>query len=126
MMVTGPALHAADQAAPLPGKGMKLDQKLDQAVTKPDQTLTKPDQAATKPGKAKKAEGKGEITTPVNINTADAAELEKLPGIGPATAKDIVSYRNTNGPFKSTEELQQVKGLKAKKYEAVKDKVTVK
>ena len=41
----------------------------------------------------------------VNINTASSAELEALPGIGPAKAKSIVEYRQKNGAFKSVEEL---------------------
>jgi len=43
----------------------------------------------------------------VNINTASSAELEALPGIGPAKAKSIVEYRQ----FKSVEELKNVKGI---------------
>ena len=46
----------------------------------------------------------------VNINTASSAELEALPGIGPAKAKSIVEYRQKNGAFKSVEELKNVKG----------------
>ena len=44
----------------------------------------------------------------VNINTASSAELEALPGIGPAKAKSIVEYRQKNGAFKSVEELTDV------------------
>jgi len=47
----------------------------------------------------------------VNINTASSAELEALPGIGPAKAKLIVEYRQKNGAFKSVEELKNVKGI---------------
>lgn len=47
----------------------------------------------------------------VNINTASPAELEALPGIGPAKAKSIVEYRQKNGAFKSVEELKNVKGI---------------
>ena len=45
----------------------------------------------------------------VNINTASSAELEALPGIGPAKAKAIVEYRQKNGAFKSVEELNKLK-----------------
>ena len=45
----------------------------------------------------------------VNINTASPAELEALPGIGPAKAKSIVEYRQKNGAFKSVEELNKLK-----------------
>jgi competence protein ComEA len=50
--------------------------------------------------------------TPVNINTADAETLAKsLDGIGLSKAKAIVAYREEHGPFKSAEELTQVKGI---------------
>jgi competence protein ComEA len=56
-----------------------------------------------------------EATPPVarliNINTATAAELELLPGIGPALAGRIVEYRAKHGPFKSVDELDHVSGI---------------
>ena len=47
----------------------------------------------------------------VNINTADEKGLTALSGIGPGTAKKIMDYRNTNGPFTSIEDLKKVKGI---------------
>jgi len=47
----------------------------------------------------------------VNINTASAAELAGTKGIGEAKAKAIVEYREKNGPFKSVDDLRQVKGI---------------
>ncbi|ROV51751.1 ComEA family DNA-binding protein, partial [Neisseria chenwenguii] len=47
----------------------------------------------------------------VNINTAGEAELETLPGVGPAKAKAIVAYRSQHGQFKSVDELKNVKGI---------------
>src|SRR3990167_9792673 len=44
----------------------------------------------------------------ININTADATELDKLPGIGPARAADIIAYREENGGFESIEELKNI------------------
>lgn len=50
--------------------------------------------------------------TPVNINTADAQTIAKaLDGIGMAKAKAIVAFREEHGPFKSVDELSQVKGV---------------
>jgi competence protein ComEA len=50
--------------------------------------------------------------TPVNINKADAATIAKsLDGIGQSKADAIVAYRDANGPFKSTDDLTQVKGI---------------
>ncbi|WP_203233828.1 MULTISPECIES: ComEA family DNA-binding protein [unclassified Actinomyces] len=61
----------------------------------------------------------------VNINTADAAELEALPGIGPALAQRIVDYRNEHGPFASVDELTSVSGIGAAKLEALRDRAAV-
>ncbi|GLQ49674.1 ComEA family DNA-binding protein [Dyella flava] len=50
--------------------------------------------------------------TPVNINTADAETIAKsLDGIGLAKAQAIVAYREEHGPFKSADDLTQVKGI---------------
>ncbi len=49
----------------------------------------------------------------VNINTAGQAELETLPGIGPAKASDIIAWRTTNGPFTSPAQLDDVPGIGA-------------
>jgi competence protein ComEA len=48
---------------------------------------------------------------PVNINTATAAELETLPGIGPAMAQRILDYRDASGPFATVDDLQNVSGI---------------
>ena len=61
----------------------------------------------------------------VDINTATEKELVKLPGIGPAIAKRIIEYREANKGFKSVDELKKVKGIGSKKFEAIKDMVTV-
>jgi len=61
----------------------------------------------------------------ININTADAAELEKLPGIGPALAERIVRYREENGPFISVDDLLNVSGIGEKKLESLRDYATV-
>lgn len=62
----------------------------------------------------------------VNINTASAQEMaEKLDGIGPSLAQRIVDYRNNNGMFKNIEEIKNVSGIGDKRFEAIKDKITV-
>ena len=48
---------------------------------------------------------KSPATTPVNLNTATVADLEKLPGVGAATAARIIEYREKNGPFKKIEDI---------------------
>jgi competence protein ComEA len=61
----------------------------------------------------------------VNLNTATAADLAKLPGIGPAVAARIVEYRQKNGGFKKAEELMNVKGIGEKTFLKLKPLVTV-
>ena len=57
----------------------------------------------------------------ININTAGASDLSKLPGIGNKTAEKIISYRQTNGSFKTKEEIMNVSGIGESKYEKIKD-----
>lgn len=62
---------------------------------------------------------------PIDINTATAEELTALPGIGEVLAGRIVSYREQYGNYLSTEELMDVSGISEKKYEAIKDYITI-
>jgi len=57
----------------------------------------------------------------VRINSATSQELEMLDGIGPELAQRIVEYRHSNGPFKSAEEIKNVKGIGDKKFDAIKE-----
>jgi comEA protein len=66
-----------------------------------------------------------EISGKVNLNTADTAELDSLPGIGPSYAQRIIEYRDANGGFKSIDEVQNVKGIGPKTFEKMKDLITV-
>ncbi len=60
----------------------------------------------------------------VNINTADAATLERvLKNVGPAKAEAIVAYRKDNGAFKSPEQLAQVKGIGLRTVELNRDRI---
>lgn len=61
----------------------------------------------------------------VNINTASAEELDTLPGVGPSIAQRIIDYRTANGPFRSIEDLKNVRGIGDATFEKLKDKVTV-
>lgn len=61
----------------------------------------------------------------VNINLADAAELDGLPGIGPALAQRIVEYREANGAFRTPGDLVQVSGIGPKTFERLEPLITV-
>lgn len=61
----------------------------------------------------------------VNINTAGAAELDSLPGIGPALAQRIIQHREANGPFATIEDLKSVSGIGDKKFVDLQTKITV-
>lgn len=61
----------------------------------------------------------------VNINTATAAELEALPGIGQVLAGRIVAYRDANGPFRGVDQLTEVEGISPKLVERLRPLVTV-
>jgi competence protein ComEA len=80
--------------------------------------------AQAKPSSSRAA-AKPASTTVVNLNTATAAELEGLPGIGAKTAARIVDYRQKNGPFKKIEELMNVRGVGEKNFVKLKSQITV-
>lgn len=61
----------------------------------------------------------------VNINTATAAELETLPGIGEVTAGNIIAWREQHGPFTSVEQLLEVDGIGDRRLSQLRDRVTV-
>jgi competence protein ComEA len=61
----------------------------------------------------------------VNVNTASAEDLDKLPGIGSIRAKAIVDYRTEHGQFYSIDDLRNVPGLGAKLLDAIRDHVKV-
>jgi competence protein ComEA len=63
-------------------------------------------------------------TGKINLNRASKEELETLPGIGPALASRIITYRETNGPFRRVDELKKVSGIGDVRFEELKDLVT--
>jgi len=61
----------------------------------------------------------------VDINQAPAEDLEKLPGIGPKLAQQIIAYRTKHGPFHRIEDLLIIKGIGSKKWQALRPCVCV-
>lgn len=65
------------------------------------------------------------MEAPLNLNTATLAQLEELPGVGPATAQRILEYRQQSGGFKRIEELMNVRGIGEASFLKLKALVTV-
>lgn len=61
----------------------------------------------------------------IPVNTADVYELDRLPGIGPAKAQAIVTYREEHGPFQSTDQLLEVSGIGQATLEGLLDYITL-
>lgn len=76
----------------------------------------------TPPPSAGGSTGGGET---VNLNTASAAQLDQVPGIGPVLAERIIDFRESHGGFQSIQELNQVEGIGPKKFEDLKDRVEI-
>lgn len=61
----------------------------------------------------------------VNINTGTLADLDTLPGIGPAIAQRIIDYRDANGPFATIEDIMNVSGIGPVTFDKIKNRITV-
>ncbi|MHB8171725.1 MAG: helix-hairpin-helix domain-containing protein [Thermincolia bacterium] len=90
---------------------------------------TSPSRGET-PGAGSKLAGNREVTGlatggKINLNQATQAQLDTLPHIGPALAQRIVEYRQQKGGFRSVQDLKKVKGIGVKKFEDLKDLVTI-
>lgn len=80
-----------------------------------------PPQAAPRSGGRVKARP----TAPIHLNSATADQLQQLPGVGPALAQRILDWRSEHGQFESIGQLQEVHGLGASKFAALRDLVTL-
>jgi competence protein ComEA len=112
----------AARSTPAPTAESKSPPQTTPATAQP--TTPKKDQAAPSTSTARAAAS----LTPgqkVNINKATAAELDALPGIGPTKAQAIIDYRNQNGDFKTIEDIQKVKGIKAGAFSKISDLIKV-
>ncbi|MEG9283170.1 helix-hairpin-helix domain-containing protein [Aerococcus urinae] len=61
----------------------------------------------------------------ININTADASQLQEISGIGEKKAADIIQYRENKGSFQTIEEITEVSGIGDKTFEKIKEQITV-
>lgn len=76
-------------------------------------------------GAVLKPEQPGNAPKKVNINSAPQSELETLPGVGKETAKDIISYREKSGGFKTINDIMKVSGIKESRFNKIKDSIVV-
>jgi competence protein ComEA len=67
-----------------------------------------------------------EVKKKINLNQAKAGDLVLLPGLGPELSRRIIEYREANGPFQKIEDLMQVPGIGLKRFEQIKDYLTIK
>lgn len=81
------------------------------------------DVAGSGPGEA--SASASVVSNLVNINTANAAELQTLSGVGPSMAQSIIDERTQNGPFTSIEDLMRVSGIGEKKFAKIKDCICI-
>ena len=77
------------------------------------------------PAAAQDKPGQAQAAASLNLNTATQADLEKLPGVGASTARQIIEYRQKNNGFKKVEELMNIKGIGEKSFLKLKPLVTV-
>lgn len=92
--------------------------KVSEADSSIEETAYKADVAAEKYPRKEK-----DLKQKININSAGQKELEKLPRIGPSTAKNIIEYRTEHGPYKNFDDLKKVKRIGPKTVELLKPHV---
>ena len=88
-------------------------------------TVVQAETAAPEPATYESAEPAEAVTYPIDLNTADQAALETLPGIGPELAARILAYRETVGRFVSKEQIMDVSGIGEKRYAEMEQLITV-
>jgi competence protein ComEA len=84
-----------------------------------------PDPAAGLGATGASGPGVGQPAEPIDLNAADVAALDSLPGIGPATAQAILEQRTRQGGFRSTRDLLRVPGIGEARFARLKDRVRV-
>jgi competence protein ComEA len=124
-LAEGARVDDAVRAAGGPLEDANLDALNLAARVKDGDKVLVPPRSADAKGDAGAPPAPGEQDGLVNLNTATQAELETLPGIGPALAQRIIEFRERNGGFRTVEDLLEVPGIGAKKFEELRDHVTV-
>lgn len=82
-------------------------------------------QEQTGPPVTSSAIGEAGVPNKINLNQADATQLQQVSGIGPKKAADIIDYRQKDGPFKSVDELTNVNGIGEKTLANIRDELCV-
>lgn len=125
----GVGLAVREFRAGFPELAERLEQ-LDAELPAPTSPDPRPNSAgypteAQPPRPTKLSETKVQTDGRLDLNRATLAEFQRLPGIGPALAQRIVELRERQGRFASAEELRRVPGIGQKKFEAIRELVTV-
>jgi competence protein ComEA len=127
--------RSVEELAQVPGVGPMTVERLrhlvyveppedDEGLDAAPPSRAKPARAARGDMAAKPTGMKKEVAGPVDVNKADAEELQHLPGVGPVTAGRIIEARKTN-PFKSVDDLRRVPGIGPKTLDKLRPHVTV-
>ncbi len=110
---TRPALANTNQAAMLPHRPVAMPIQESEPERVPEKTsLESPSGRQTSPRQ-------------VDLNQATLSDLEALPGIGPKLAQRVIEHRDENGPFRTVDDLRQVKGIGRKKFDRLRPHVLV-
>lgn len=123
-LAPGSRVSAALKAAGGPTDGAALGQVNLARVLKDGEQIVVPNLAQIGQGPAVSPETSAP-SGPLNLNTAEAADLESLPRVGPALAAKIIQWRDENGGFTEVEQLLGVSGIGKKTFEGLRDLVTV-
>ena len=102
-----------DRAAPAAGAARALAAQLaavDSLRAVPRKSRTRPKSAKAKSQSQPPREATGPPER-IDVNSANAAELERLPRVGPALAQRIIDHRQRHGPFQTPEDLRHVRGI---------------
>ena len=103
----------------LVGRGIVRDPVIIQPVTTAPVLSAEPTEATERKSTGISSTGK------ININTASAALLDTLPGVGPVLAQRIVNYRESVGPFRSVSDLTNVEGIGSATLLKLEDMITL-